>query len=303
MLNRKTKIHETRGDRIFNAVVYALVILLLLLFMYPLWFVLVASVSDPAYVNSGTPMLWPMGFTTMGYSRVFADTRIWVGYTNTILYAGAGMVVATLVQVMAGYSLSRKDLPGRGIFMGLFVFTMYFGGGLIPFYLIVKQLGLVNSRFLMIILGCASVYNMIIARSFFTTSMPTELYEAASIDGCTNQRYFFSIVLPLSKAIIAVIALYALVAQWNAYFNAMIFLTDRDKFPLQLYLREILLSAKTYEDASLVGGDVEAAAQMEKMGEVIKYGVIVVSTLPVIVIYPFLQKYFVQGVMIGSLKG
>ena len=239
----------------------------------------------------------------MGYSRVFSDERIWIGYVNTILYSGAGMLVATLVQVMAGYALSRKDLPGRGIFMGLFVFTMYFGGGLIPFYLVVKSLNLINSRILMIILGCSSVYNIIIVRSFFTTSMPMELYEAAAIDGCTNQRYFFAVVLPLSKAIIAVIALYALVAQWNSYFNAMIFLTDRNKYPLQLFLREILLSAKSYEDMSMVGADVEAAAQMEKMGEVIKYGVIVVSTLPVIMIYPFLQKYFVQGVMIGSLKG
>ena len=297
------KIHETRVDRVFNGVVYFLIILLLIIFIYPLWFVLMASVSDPAYVNSGTPLLWPMGFTTMGYNRVFADNRIWIGYANTILYAGLGMVVSTMVQVMAGYSLSRRDLPGRSIFMGLFVFTMYFGGGLIPFYLVVKQLNLVNSRILMIILGCSSVYNIIIARSFFTSSLPVELYEAASNDGCTNQRYFFSIVLPLSKAIIAVIALYALVAQWNSYFNAMIFLTDRNKYPLQLYLREILLAAKTYEDVSMVGGDVEAAAQMEKMGEVIKYGVIVVSTLPVIVVYPFLQKYFVQGVMIGSLKG
>ena len=297
------KIHETRVDRVFNGVVYFLIILLLIIFIYPLWFVLMASVSDPAYVNSGTPLLWPMGFTTMGYNRVFADNRIWIGYANTILYAGLGMVVSTMVQVMAGYSLSRRDLPGRSIFMGLFVFTMYFGGGLIPFYLVVKQLNLVNSRILMIILGCSSVYNIIIARSFFTSSLPVELYEAASIDGCTNQRYFFSIVLPLSKAIIAVIALYALVAQWNSYFNAMIFLTDRNKYPLQLYLREILLAAKTYEDVSRVGGDVEAAAQMEKMGEVIQYGVIVVSTLPVIVVYPFLQKYFVQGVMIGSLKG
>ena len=299
---RTKKIHETRVDRVFDGVVYFLVVLLLVIFIYPLWFVLMASISDPAYVNSGTPLLWPMGFTTMGYSRVFADNRIWIGYGNTILYAGAGMLVATMVQIMAGYALSRKDLPFRGVFMGLFVFTMYFGGGLIPFYLVVKNLHLVNTRFLMIILGCSSVYNIIIARSFFTTSLPTELYEAAAIDGCSNQRYFFAVVLPLSKAIIAVIALYSLVWHWNAYFNAMIFLTDRNKYPLQLFLREILLSAKTYEDTSLVG-DPEAAAMMEKMGEVIKYGVIVVSTLPVIAVYPFLQKYFVQGVMIGSLKG
>lgn len=298
-----SKVHETRFDRVFNVVVYVLLALMLIVVIYPLYFVLLASVSDPQYVNSGTPLLYPRGFTLMGYSRVFADNRIWIGYANTLLYAGAGTLLAVAVQVMAGYALSRSDLPGRNIFMALFVFTMYFGGGLIPFYLVVKSLNLVNSRLLMVMLGCSSVYNIIIIRSFFVSTLPKELQEAAFIDGCTNQRYFFSIVLPLSKAIIAVIALYALVAQWNSYFNAMIFLTDRSKYPLQLYLREILLTAKTYADTSMVGGDPEAAAKMEQMVEVIKYGVIVVSTLPVIAIYPFLQKYFVQGVMIGAVKG
>ena len=301
-MKRNTKIHETKVDRVFNVVVYVLIALLLLMFIYPLWFVLMASISDPQYVNAGALLLYPRGFTTMGYQMVFSDDRIWTGYLNTIFYAGIGTILATSVQVMAGYALSRKDLPGRNIFMLLFVFTMYFSGGLIPFYLVVKQLNLVNTRFLMIVTGLASVYNIIIVRSFFASSMPVELYEAASIDGCTNQRYFFSIVLPLSKAIIAVIALYCLVAQWNSYFNAMIFLSDRSKYPLQLFLREILLAAQTYSDPSAVQGDAVAAAQMEIMGEVIKYGVIVVSTLPVIVVYPFLQKYFVQGVMIGAVK-
>lgn len=302
-MKRNTKIHETKVDRVFNVVVYVLIALLLLMFIYPLWFVLMASFSDPQYVNAGALLIYPRGFTTMGYKMVFSDDRIWTGYLNTIFYAAVGTVLATMVQVMAGYALSRKDLPGRSIFMLLFVFTMYFSGGLIPFYLVVKELNLVNTRFLMIVTGLASVYNIIIVRSFFASSMPVELYEAASIDGCTNQRYFFSIVLPLSKAIIAVIALYCLVAQWNSYFNAMIFLSDRSKYPLQLFLREILLAAQTYSDPSAVQGDAVAAAQMEIMGEVIKYGVIVVSTLPVIIIYPFLQKYFVQGVMIGSIKG
>ena len=302
-MKRNTKIHETKVDRVFNVVVYVLIALLLLMFIYPLWFVLMASFSDPQYVNAGALLIYPRGFTTMGYKMVFSDDRIWTGYLNTIFYAGVGTVLATTVQVMAGYALSRKDLPGRSIFMLLFVFTMYFSGGLIPFYLVVKELNLVNTRFLMIVTGLASVYNIIIVRSFFASSMPVELYEAASIDGCTNQRYFFSIVLPLSKAIIAVIALYCLVAQWNSYFNAMIFLSDRSKYPLQLFLREILLAAQTYSDPSAVQGDAVAAAQMEIMGEVIKYGVIVVSTLPVIIVYPFLQKYFVQGVMIGSIKG
>jgi putative aldouronate transport system permease protein len=303
IVKKHRKIQETRSDKVFDAALYVLLFLMLIIVMYPLWFVLIASISNPLYVNSGTPLLWPRGFTTLGYTRVFADNRIWVGYGNTLIYAVCGTLVAVAVQVMAGYALSRKDLPGRNIFMWIFVFTMYFGGGLIPFYIIVKNLGLINTRFLMIILGCSSVYNIIIVRSFFVSTLPPELYEAASIDGCTNQRYFFSVVLPLSKAIIAVIALYNLVTQWNSYFNAMIFLTDRGKYPLQLFLREILLSAKTYEDTTLVGADAETAAMMEQMVEVIKYGVIVVSTLPVIIIYPFLQKCFVQGVMIGAVKG
>ena len=302
-----SKVNETRFDRVFNVVVYVLLALMLIVVIYPLYFVLLASVSDPQYVNSGTPLLYPRGFTLMGYSRVFADNRIWIGYANTLLYAGAGTLLAVAVQVMAGYALSRSDLPGRNIFMALFVFTMYFGGGLIPFYLVVKSLNLVNSRLLMVMLGCSSVYNIIIIRSFFVSTLPKELQDTMSLEAQAEQRkkarYFFSIVLPLSKAIIAVIALYALVAQWNSYFNAMIFLTDRSKYPLQLYLREILLTAKTYADTSMVGGDPEAAAKMEQMVEVIKYGVIVVSTLPVIAIYPFLQKYFVQGVMIGAVKG
>ena len=201
-----SKVHETRFDRAFNVVVYVLLALMLIVVIYPLYFVVLASVSDPQFVNSGTPLLYPRGFTMMGYSRVFADNRIWIGYANTLLYAGAGTLLAVAVQVMAGYALSRSDLPGRNIFMALFVFTMYFGGGLIPFYLVVKSLNLVNSRLLMVMLGCSSVYNIIIIRSFFVSTLPKELQEAAFIDGCTNQRYFFSIVLPLSKAIIAVIA-------------------------------------------------------------------------------------------------
>ena len=304
MAKRKHHIRECTADRVFNVIVLLFVLFVLVIVVYPLYFVLLASVSNPTYVNNGTPLLWPRGFTLMGYSRVFKDTRIWIGYKNTILYSVCGAALGTAVQIMAGYALSRKDLPGRGIFMGLFVFTMYFGGGLIPTYLVVKTMHLINQRILLIILGCTSVYNIIIVRSFFSTTLPVELQEAAFIDGCSNQRYFVSVVLPLSKAIIAVIALYCLVWQWNAYFNAMIYMTDPKKFPLQLYLREILLSAKTFEDASASKGmDPEAAALLEQMVEVVKYGTIVVSTLPIILVYPFLQKYFVQGVMIGALKG
>jgi putative aldouronate transport system permease protein len=297
----KNRIGSSKGDKVFDAVIHIFLFLVVILMLYPLYFVVIASVSDPTYVNSGAFLLYPKGFTTIGYKRVFADARIWQGYSNTLLYASFGTLLGLFSTIMAGYSLSRNDLPGRDLIMKLMVFTMYFGGGLIPFYMVVKNLNLVNSRLLMVILGSVSVYNIIIVRSFFINNIPSELQDAAYIDGCSNQRFFFSIAVPLSKPIIAVIALYLAVGYWNAWFNAMIFLTDSYKFPLQMYLREILLTAKTNESA--VGLDPEAALMLEKMVEVVKYGVIVVSTMPIMCIYPFLQKYFVKGVMIGSLKG
>ncbi len=296
-----TKIHNTRSDTVFDIVTYTVLALVVLVMVYPLYFVVIASVSDPMYVNSGAFLLYPKGFTTIGYSRVFADRRILTGYMNTLLYTACGTVLGLLATTMAGYALSRNDVPGRGIVMKLLVFTMYFSGGLIPFYIIVSGLHLVNTRMLMILLGSVSVYNIIITRSYFLGNIPPELQDAAEVDGCSNQRFFFSIVVPLSKPIFAVIALYLAVGYWNAYFNPMIFLTDVKKYPLQLYLREILLTAKTNETS--VGLDAEAALKLETMVEVVKYGVIVVSTLPIICVYPFLQKYFVKGVMIGSIKG
>jgi len=297
-------IKDTTADKIFMTILYVMLAVVLVIVVYPLLFVVLASVSDSRFVNSGDLLLWPKGFTLMGYELAFRDTRIFTGYANTILYTVAGALLATFTNILAGYALSRKDLPGRGLVMAAFVFVMYFGGGLIPFYIIVQKLGLINTRTILILLGGTSVYNIIIARSFFVTSLPKELYEAASIDGCGNGRFFFSIVVPLSKAIIAVIALYCAVGQWNAYFNAMIFLTDRDKYPLQLFLRDILLVGKSYESAEAMSTmDPSVQMKMQTASEVVKYGVIVISTLPIIMFYPFLQKYFVQGVMIGSVKG
>ena len=303
MARTMNKIRPSLDDRIFLIIVYTILTLMLLVVLYPLYFVVVASVSDPTYVNAGAFLIYPKGFTMLGYERVFADVRIWTGYANTILYTVCGTVLGLFSCLMAGYSLSRKDLSGRNLIMALFVFTMYFSGGLIPFYMVVKGLGLVNQRLLLVILGSVSVYNIIIIRSFFQTTIPTELQEAAFIDGCGNTRFFFSIVLPLSHAITAVIALYLSVGYWNAYFNAMIFITDKAKFPLQIYLREILLTAKAAESAPTSGQDAETIALVEKLVEVVKYGSIVVSTLPIICLYPFLQKYFIKGVMIGAIKG
>lgn len=299
-----THINNCAQDKVFMTVLYVVLAFVLIVVIYPLLFVVFASMSDPQYVNSGALLLYPKGFNLLGYQQVFRDQRILIGYGNTIYYTVFGTILAVAVNMMGGYALSRDDLPGRGIVMALFVFTMYFGGGMIPFYLIVRNLHLTNTRTILVLLGGTSVYNMIIARSFFISTIPRELQEAAEIDGCGTGRFFFSIVMPLSKAITAVIVLYCAVGQWNAYFNALIFISDRDKFPLQIFLREILLTAKTYESAdvlSTLSGD--DLARMQRMSEVTKYGVIVVSTLPIIALYPFLQKYFVKGVMIGSLKG
>ena len=297
---RKMKV--SWDDRIYGILTNFFLVVFVILVAYPIYFVVVASVSDPQYVNNGAILLYPKGFTLLGYEKVFADDRIWSGYGNTILYTFFGTILGTSVVTMAGYALSRKDLLGRGIIMKIIVFTMYFSGGMIPFYLVVRNLNLVNSRLLMVILGSVSAYNIIIVRSFMTANISEDLREAATIDGCGNGYFFFRIVVPLSKAVIAVMVLFIAVSYWNAYFNAMIFLTDRDKYPLQLYLREILLitSASSSSAAEL---DPETALRLETMVQVIKYGVIVVSTAPIMCVYPFIQKYFVKGVMIGSVKG
>lgn len=301
MARNPNKIKEPVVDRVFYGITFFLLCCLLVIIIYPLWFVIVASFSDPQYVNNGTLLLYPRGFTALGYERTLTDPKIWIGYGNTILYTVGGTVLGTFCTVIAGYSLSRDDLPGRGIIMKLFVFTMYFQGGMIPFYIIIKNLNLLDTRFLMIIVSCISVYNIILVRSFFASSMPKELFEAASIDGCGNTRFLFTIVIPLSKAIIAVIALYVAVGYWNSYFYPMIFLSDYTKYPLQLFLREILLTANMNTADS--GTDPVAAQRLAQMSSVIKYSAIVITTVPIVCVYPFIQKYFVQGVMIGSIKG
>ncbi|MCI8441035.1 MAG: carbohydrate ABC transporter permease [Provencibacterium sp.] len=294
-------IKEPTFDRVYFAITKILLIALLIIILYPLWFVLMASMSDAQYVNNGTLLFYPRGFTGLGYQRTILNEKVWIGYGNTILYTVGGTLIGTFCTVLAGYSLSRSDLPGGSVIMKLYVFTMYFGGGMVPFYIVVRNLGLLDTRFLMIIVSCISVYNIILVRSYFVTSLPKELYEAASIDGCGNGRFLFQIVIPLSKAIIAVIALYVAVSYWNSYFYALIFLTDYHKYPLQIFLREILLTAN--QNTADTATDPSAAQMLAQMSSVIKYSVIVVSTVPIICVYPFIQKYFVQGVMIGSVKG
>lgn len=290
----------SKDDAVFNLIINFLLVVIVLIVLYPLYFVIIASVSTPEAVNGGEVLFKPEGFSFDGYKKIFGDMRIWNGYKNTLIYTLFGTLLGVFATLLAGYSLSRKDLPGRKIIMGMFIFTMYFNGGLIPTYMVVKGLDLINKPLVMIILGSVGVYNIIIARTFFQTTISNELLEAAMIDGCTNGVFFFKIVLPVSKAVTAVIALYYAVQHWNAFFNALIYLHEQKFYPLQLVLREILVGSQTVMQNIT---DIESLGEQQRMAEQIKYGVIIVSSLPVLIMYPFVQKFFVKGVMIGSVKG
>ncbi|MDL2233680.1 carbohydrate ABC transporter permease [Ruminococcaceae bacterium OttesenSCG-928-L11] len=302
MTQTRSHIRDNTGDRIFSAVTTTITVLALIMALYPLYFIVIASFSSPEAISMGKVILLPSGFNTAAYRFVLTEPKIWNGYKNTILYTFVGTVFGTMVTLMAAYSLSRKDFAGRKVINMLLIFTMFFSGGLIPTYIVVSNLRLTNTPFVLMILGSVSVYNMIIARTFFQNSLPDELLDAAQIDGCGNARFFFAIVLPLSKAIIAVIALYYAVAHWNSYFNAMIYVSDQRLYPLQLILREILVLGQSLTNIT-DPSEVEALVERQKVAQIIKYVVIIISSLPVICVYPFLQKYFVQGVMIGSVKG
>ncbi|GIP35131.1 carbohydrate ABC transporter permease [Paenibacillus sp. J2TS4] len=299
-------VKETRGDKIFVIFNYIYLLMAFVIVAYPILYIISASISDPKLVNSGEMWLFPKGITFEGYVRVFENAKIWSGYKNTILYTLVGTTVNLFVTLPAAYALSRKDFMGRSFFMGMFMVTMFFGGGLVPSYLLVKNLGLVNSMWALILPGAASVWNIIVARTFFQSTIPKELQEAAHIDGCTNLRLFVKVVLPLSAPIIAVMALFYGVGHWNSYFGALIYLNEETKYPLQMILRQILVLQEMSAQAKGTAVDSSVAAAMNNKAEVaalVKYAVIIVSSLPVIVVYPFLQRYFVQGVMIGSVKG
>ena len=293
-------IRKTSADRTFDFIIYAIAGLMTLLALYPMYFIVIASVSDPNLVARGDVLLWPQGLSLDGYRHLFSMGNLWQGYGNTILYTLAGTLIMLAVNIPVAYSLSRKDLVGRGFFTFFFIFPMFFGGGLIPTFIILNNTFNMVDTFLVMVLPFSVIsYYIVVARTFFQTSLPGELWDAAQIDGCGNLRYFFQIVLPLSKAILAVIALWAAVGHWNSYFNAMIYLRTPEKYPLQLVMRNILINNEMA--ASAMTGS--AAADINRKANLIKYGAIVVSSLPIMTMYPFVQKYFNQGVMIGALKG
>lgn len=299
--SRKRWIHQSAGDKTFDIVVFLLVLLITICIFYPLYFVVIASFSDPGLVQSGQVLLWPKGLSSEGYKYIFKDNRIWTGYLNTFIYTVGGTLFALILTIPAGYALSNKSLKGRNIIMVFFLITMYFGGGMIPTYLIVKDMGLVDTYWVMILMGSFSVYNLIVTRTFFQSTLPPELYDAAQIDGCSIQRYFFSIVLPLSKPVVAIMALYYAVGHWNDFFNGLIYINSQELFPLQLILRDILLRGQAIQAQGVT--DPAQLKLMQQISMTIKYGVIIVSSLPILLFYPFVQKYFVKGIMVGSLKG
>ena len=290
---------ETRGDKIFGIVNAVMLILILAIVLYPLIFVISASVSNQLAVSSGRMWLFPKEFTLVGYQKVFQNREILVGYGNTILYAVVGTSINLVMTILAAYPLSRRSFAGKNVIMFIMVFTMFFSGGMIPTYLIIKNMGMLNTMWSLVIPNAVAVWNIIIMRTFFKESVPVEVQEAAMIDGCSHTGILLRVMLPLSMPILAVMTLFYCVDHWNSYFSALIYLTDRAKFPLQLILREILIQ----NQMDKMAGAATSLSEQIMYGQAVKYAVVVVANLPVFLLYPFLQRYFVQGMTIGSIKG
>ena len=300
-------IRRTKSDLVFDCVNVFINLLLLFICLYPLYFVLLASFSDPYAVSRGEVFFLPKGFTWEAYSNLLREANIWIGYRNTLFYASVGTLFSLFLTIPSAYALSKRGLPGRRIFNIYFLIPMYFGGGLIPTYLVMKQLNLVNQWYSLIFIGASSVYNMIVSRVFFENTIPEELYESARIDGASEFRTFFTIALPLAGSILAVMALFFAVERWNNYFNALVYITKNDYLPLQMILRSMLLEAtnslKEVDTSSMDAETIAAIARRAYMAEAMKYALIMVASAPLLIAYPFVQKYFVKGMMIGAVKG
>lgn len=297
-------IKESVGDRIFLVCVYIFVTLALIVTLYPLIYILSASMSDPAAVRTGRMVLWPVDVTLQGYRVILQNASLWRGYYNTIIYTVAGTSINLLLTIPAGYVLSRDDFQLKGFVTKMMVITMFISGGMIPTYILVNNLGITNTMWALVLPGAASVYNIVITRVFMSTTIPDELTEAAVMDGANNFKIFTAVVLPLSKPIIAVMALFYGIGHWNNFFNALLYLDDRSLYPLQMVLREILVLQDLASNPDIISEEQALYAHsQQQLAAVMKYGVMVVATAPVIMVYPFLQKYFVKGVMLGSIKG
>ena len=295
------------SDKAFTVINYTLLVIITLIILYPLYFTVIASISEPYDVVSGNVVLWPKGFTLDSYRQIFQNEEIWVGFRNSVAYTVFGTLMSLVLTIPAAYALSKKNLWGRGLITTYFVIIMYFSGGLLPTYLVVRDLGLLNQPYTLIIIGSFSVYNMVVARTYYQSSIPESLYEAAEIDGCSGFGQFFRIAVPLSKPIIDVIALYYAVGRWNDFYNSLVYITNSDYYSLQQVLRNILLESQNALAA--IDGNTMSSEEMvyfmrrAYMAEAMKYAIIFVSSLPMLLIYPLVQKHFVKGVMIGSVKG
>lgn len=288
------------SDFLFYCITGIVITFFFLIVLYPVIFVIAASFSSGDAVTAGKVFLWPVDFSLDGYKTVFHNSQVLTGFKNSFLYTFVGTIINVTLTMCAAYALTRIEVPGINKIMFLFTFTMFFGGGIIPNYILVRNLRLMNTMWAMVLPGAISAYNLIIARTFIQSNIPKELHEAAEMDGCGDIKFFLKIVLPLSGAVIAVLVLFYGVANWNSYFNAMLYLNDKDKYSLPIVLKQILISSQI--DPSTVT-DPELQMQIARIANVIKYALIVVAMVPIAVIYPFIQKYFVKGVMIGSIKG
>lgn len=292
---------------VFDILNFIFMLLILFITIYPLYFTVIASFSEPSAVATGKVIWRPVGFTLDSYKQVFAYKQIWQGYINTIFYTVLGTAFNLVLTIPAAYAVSKKYLPGRGIVMGFFLITMYFSGGMVPTYLLIKNLGLINTRLVLVIVSGISIYNLIVTRTYFTTSISESIYEASRIDGAGEIRTFLSIALPLAKPIIAVMVLYYAVAHWNDYFNALLYVSDQNLEPLQSVLRRVLIQNQNALDESMMqqsmsAGELLDSAQRAYAAYTMKYTMVFIASAPLLIAYPFVQKYFVKGVMVGAVK-
>lgn len=290
------------SNRIFDSINLIVMIFVLLIFLYPMWFIIIASVSNPNYVLQGQVVLFPKGFTLEGYKYILEYKDIWTGYMNSILLVVFGVPLTLIVTIMFAYTLSRKEFKARKICTGILMVTMFFNGGMIPTYLLMRDLNLLDTRWSLILPGLISVYNVIVARTFFQNSIPEGIVEAARMDGCSDFIFFVKIVLPLSKPIIAVIALFETVTKWNIYFQPTIYISNRKLMPLQVILQEILVGSQLSPDM-IAGFSPSEYEILMQITNIMKYSVIIVATVPLLLIYPLVQKHFVKGIMVGAVKG
>jgi len=298
---RHEPLHRRLADPLFGLITYGLIAVSIVLIVYPLYFIVIASISDPNLVQQGKVILFPRGITFDGYLTIFGTSTIVRGFANSVLYTVVGTALSVTMIITGAYALSRKDMPGRNVFMILFVITMFFDGGMIARYLVVKELGMLNTMWAVVLPGAVGVWNLIIARTFLQQNLSPELREAAQLDGASDFRFFFGIAIPLSKPLIVLMVMIHLVANWNAFFDAMIYLNDESKYPLQLILRNVLIQSQA-SSSGMDMASMDSTAAAQKMGELLKYSMIVVSTIPLLIAFPFLQRHFIKGATLGALK-